>query len=195
MLNRIPTALQRISQRCTSFIHPWEYSVRAARRVTRIETVNKRTGEVNDFTVHSAASAAHGLWFRGGGFTTMGYAAHNALADANLSVSAYKLFHKMCALQNRKDHGLVLVESQTKFAEQVGMSQASVSRGLKQLASQGFIYPDGRNWRIRPDFVFNGNGAAQGQAVQSIPADAPDPYDRKRADLKIVDGQDDSGQA
>ncbi|MFD8428630.1 hypothetical protein ACFV1R_13635 [Streptomyces coelicoflavus] len=112
--------------------------------------MNKRTGEVNDFTVHSATSAAHGLWFRGGGFTTMGYAAHNALADADLSVSAYKLFHKMCALQNRKDHGLVLVESQVKFAEQVDMSQASVSRALKQLAAQGFIYPEGRNWRLLP---------------------------------------------
>ncbi|CAL9470980.1 hypothetical protein SUDANB140_02844 [Streptomyces sp. enrichment culture] len=164
--------------------------MRAARRVTRIETVNTRTGEVNDFTVHSSTSAAQGLWFRGGGFTTMGYAAHHALADADLSVSAYKLFHKMCALQNRKDHGLVLVESQVKFAEQVGMSQASVSRSLKQLAAHGFIYPDGRNWRIRADFVFNGNGVAQGHAVQNIPADAPDPYTGGRADLKVVDGGD-----
>ncbi|MGW5623000.1 hypothetical protein ACWEWP_19765 [Streptomyces olivaceus] len=189
-LNRSAAALEQISQCCVPFIHPWEYSVRAARRVTRIETVNKRTGEVNDFTVHSSASAAHGLWFRGGGFTTMGYAAHNALADADLSVSAYKLFHKMCALQNRKDHGLVLIESQAKFAEQVGMSQASVSRSLKQLAAHGFIYPDGRNWRIRADFVFNGGGAAQGQAVQSIPADTPDPYAGARADLKVVEGGD-----
>ncbi|MEW1997997.1 hypothetical protein ACFWFH_23245 [Streptomyces coelicoflavus] len=157
--------------------------------------MNKRTGEVNDFTVHSSASAAHGLWFRGGGFTTMGYAAHNALADADLSVSAYKLFHKMCALQNRKDHGLVLVESQVKFAAQVGMSQASVSRALKQLAAEGFIYPDGRNWRLRPDFVFNGNGVAQGQAVQSIPGGTPDPYTGGRADLKIVDGPDQSGES
>lgn len=169
--------------------------MRAARRVTRIETVNKRTGEVNDFTVHSATSAAHGLWFRGGGFTTMGYAAHNALADADLSVSAYKLFHKMCALQNRKDHGLVLVESQVKFAEQVGMSQASVSRALKQLAAEGFIYPDGRNWRLRPDFVFNGNGVAQGQAVQGIPAGVPDPYAGGRVDLKVVDGGDEGRDA
>jgi hypothetical protein len=156
--------------------------------VTRIETVNKRTGEVSDFTVHSSVPAAHGLWFRGGGFTTMGYAAHNALADADLSVSAYKLFHKMCALQNRKDHGLVLIESQAKFAEQVGMSQASVSRSLKQLAAQGFIYPDGRNWRIRPDFVFNGNGAAQGEAVQNIPAGTPDPYAGGRTDLTVIEG-------
>jgi hypothetical protein len=162
--------------------------VRAARRVTRIETVNKRTGEVNDFTVHSSVSAARGLWFRGGGFTTMGYAAHNALADADLSASAYKLFHKMCALQNRKDHGLVLVESQTKFAEQVGMSQASVSRSLKQLSTHGFIYPEGRNWRIRPDFVFNGGGAAQGQAVQNIPDGTPDPYAGGRTDLTVIDG-------
>lgn len=159
--------------------------------MTRIETVNKKTGEVNDFTVHSSVSAAHTLWFRGGGFTTMGYAAHNALADADLSASAYRLFHKMCALQNRKDHGLVLVESQTKFAEQVGMSQASVSRSLKQLASQGFIYPEGRNWRIRPDFVFNGNGAAQGQAVQNIPAGTPDPYAGPRTDLTVIDGGND----
>ncbi|WP_329134631.1 helix-turn-helix domain-containing protein [Streptomyces sp. NBC_00670] len=121
----------------------------------------------------------------------MGYAAHNALADADLSASAYRLFHKMCALQNRKDHGLVLVESQTKFAEQVGMSQASVSRSLKQLASQGFIYPEGRNWRIRPDFVFNGNGAAQGQAVQNIPAGTPDPYAGPRTDLTVIDGGND----
>ncbi len=162
--------------------------MRAARRVTRIETVNKRTGEVNDFTLHSSVSAAHGLWFRGGGFTTMGYAAHNALADADLSVSAYKLFHKMCALQNRKDHGLVLIESQSKFAEQVGMSQASVSRGLKQLADHGFIYADGRNWRIRPDFVFNGNGAAQGEAVRNIPAGTPDPYAGGRTDLTVIEG-------
>lgn len=46
--------------------------------------------------------------------------------------------------------------------------------------------------------LHNGNGAAQGQAVQSIPADAPDPYAGKRADLKIVgsgdDGPDDGGQ-
>ncbi|MEV5660320.1 cyclic nucleotide-binding domain-containing protein [Streptomyces flaveolus] len=150
--------------------------------------MNKRTGEVSDFTVHSSISAAHGLWFRGGGFTTMGYAAHNALADADLSVSAYKLFHKMCALQNRKDHGLVLIESQVKFAEQVGMSQASVSRSLKQLAAHGFIYPDGRNWRIRPDFVFNGNGAAQGEAVQNIPAGTPDPYAGGRTDLTVIEG-------
>ncbi|MFF6998449.1 hypothetical protein ACFY93_26280 [Streptomyces sp. NPDC008313] len=152
--------------------------------------MNKRTGEMNDFTVHSSVPAAHGLWFRGGGFTTMGYAAHDALADADLSASAYKLFHKMCALQNRKDHGLVLVESQVKFAERVGMSQASVSRSLKQLAAQGFIYPDGRNWRIRPDFVFNGNGAAQGQAVQNIPAATPDPYAGTRTDLTVIDGGD-----
>ncbi|SDF99066.1 hypothetical protein SAMN05216260_11326 [Streptomyces griseoaurantiacus] len=156
--------------------------------MTRIETVNKKTGEVNDFTLHSSVSAAHALWFRGGGFTTMGYAAHNALADADLSASAYRLFHKMCAIQNRKDHGLVLVESQAKFAEQVGMSQASVSRGLKQLASQGFIYAEGRNWRIRPDFVFNGNGVAQGQAVQNIPAGTPDPYAGTRTDLTVIDG-------
>ncbi|MBD0420757.1 hypothetical protein H0H10_16660 [Streptomyces sp. TRM S81-3] len=32
----------------------------------------------------------------------MGYAAHNALADADLSVNTYKLFRKMCALQSRK---------------------------------------------------------------------------------------------
>ncbi|MGX1513507.1 hypothetical protein [Streptomyces collinus] len=57
----------------------------------------------------------------------------------------------------------------------------------------GWLYSEGRNWRIRPDFVFNGNGAAQ--AVQSIPADAPDPYAGKRADLKIVDGHADGGQA
>ncbi|MBQ1097004.1 winged helix-turn-helix domain-containing protein [Streptomyces sp. b94] len=120
----------------------------------------------------------------------MGYAAHNALADADLSVSAYKLFHKMCALQNRKDHGLVLVESQVKFAEQVGMSQASVSRSLKQLAAQGFIYREGRNWRIRPDFVFNGNGASQGQAVQNIPSGTPDPYAETRTDLMVIDGGD-----
>ncbi|MFC8099987.1 helix-turn-helix domain-containing protein [Streptomyces sp. NPDC057363] len=156
--------------------------------------MNKGTGEVNDFTVHSSVSAAHALWFRGGGFTTMGYAAHNALADADLSVSAYKLFHKMCALQNRKDHGLVLVESQVRFAEQVGMSQASVSRSLKQLAAQGFIYREGRNWRIRPDFVFNGNGAAQGQAMQNIPEGTPDPYAGTRTDLTVIDGGNE-GQA
>ncbi|MGA5220239.1 hypothetical protein ACPCAE_29780 [Streptomyces cinereoruber] len=120
-----------------------------------------------------------------------------ALADADLSVSAYKLFHRMCALQNRKDHGLVIVESQVKFAEQVGMAQSSVSRSLKQLSEAGFIYPDGRNWRIRPDFVFNGNGAAQGRAVQGIPADAPDPYTRKGAGLTVIDGGDngDDGDA
>ncbi len=123
----------------------------------------------------------------------MGYAAHMALADADLSVSAYKLFHRMCALQNRKDHGLVIVESQVKFAEQVGMAQSSVSRSLKQLSEAGFIYPDGRNWRIRPDFVFNGNGAAQGRAVQSVPADAPDPYTRKGAGLTVIDGGDNGG--
>jgi DNA-binding transcriptional MocR family regulator len=126
----------------------------------------------------------------------MGYAAHNALADADLSVSAYKLFHKM-ALQNRKDHGLVLIESQVKFAEQVGMSQASVSRSLKQLATQGFIYCEGRNWRIRPDFVFNGNGAAQGQAMQNIPEGTPDPYAGGRRDLTVIEGgnetRDDDG--
>ncbi|NEB09212.1 hypothetical protein G3I32_10055 [Streptomyces coelicoflavus] len=149
---------------------------------------------MNDFTVHSATSAAHGLWFGGGGFPTMGYAAHNALADADLSVSAYKLFPKMCALQNRKDHGLVLVESQVKFAEQVGMSQASVSRALKQLATGGFICPEGRNWRLRPGLVFNGNGVAQGQAVQSIPAGTPDPYAGGRTDLKNVDGGDQKQQ-
>lgn len=124
----------------------------------------------------------------------MGYAAHHALADADLSVSAHRLFHKMCALQNRKDHGLVLVESQVKFAEQVGMSQASVSRSLKQLAAHGFIYPDGRNWRIRLDFVFNGNGAAQGQAAQSIPPGTPDPYAGTRTDLTVIDGGNE-GQA
>lgn len=71
----------------------------------------------------------------------MGYAAHNALADADLSASAYKFFHKMCALQNRKDHGLVLVESQVKFAEQVGMSQASVSRAFKHPRVPGIHLP------------------------------------------------------
>ncbi|MEU1229067.1 hypothetical protein [Streptomyces sp. NPDC005828] len=154
--------------------------------------MNRTTGEIADFTVHSSVSAARGLWFRGGGFTTMGYAAHQALADADLSVSAYKLFHQMCAIQNRKDHGLVIVESQVKFAEQVGMAQSSVSRSLKQLADAGFIYPDGRNWRIRPDFAFNGNGAAQGQAVQNIPAGTPDPYAPKGAQLTVIDGGDDS---
>ncbi|MGA5494832.1 helix-turn-helix domain-containing protein [Streptomyces cinereoruber] len=158
--------------------------------MTRIETVNRTTGEVQDLTVHSSVSAAHGLWFRGGGYTTMGYEAHNALAEADLSGACYKLFHKMCALQNRKDHGLVRVETQAKFAERVGMSQPTVSRALKQLAEAGFIYPDGRDWRIRPDFVFNGNGAAQGRAVQSIPADAPDPYTRKGAGLTVIDGGD-----
>ncbi|WP_369145636.1 ArsR family transcriptional regulator [Streptomyces sp. R44] len=120
----------------------------------------------------------------------MGYDAHNALAEADLSGASYKLFHKMCALQNRKDHGLVRVESQVKFAEQVGMSQSSVSRSLRQLAEAGFIYPDGRDWRIRPDFAFNGNGAAQGQAVQNIPAATPDPYARKGAELTVIDGGD-----
>ncbi len=167
--------------------------MRAARKVTRIETVNRTTGEMADFTVLSSVSTAAGLWFRGGGFTTMGYAAHLALADADLSAASFKLFHKMCAIQNRKDHGLVMVESQAKFAEQVGMSQSSVSRGLKQLSEAGFIYPDGRNWRIRPDFVFNGNGAAQGRAVQSVPADAPDPYTRKGAGLTVIDGGDNGG--
>ncbi|WP_024755772.1 helix-turn-helix domain-containing protein [Streptomyces exfoliatus] len=119
----------------------------------------------------------------------MGYDAHQALADAPLSVSAYKLFHKMSALQNRKDHGLVRVESQAKFAEQCGMSQPSVSRGLRQLAENGFIYPDGRDWRIRADLLFNGNGAAQAQAVRNIPDDAPDPYATNRsADLTVIKG-------
>ncbi|WP_146063568.1 ArsR family transcriptional regulator [Streptomyces sp. SM11] len=120
----------------------------------------------------------------------MGYAAHLALADADLSAAAFKLFHKMCGIQNRKDHGLVIVENQTKFAEQVGMSQSSVSRGLKQLVEEGFIYADGRNWRLRADFVFNGNGAAQGQAIRSVPDDAPDPYAGKKqsADLTVLPG-------
>ncbi|MFF6790704.1 helix-turn-helix domain-containing protein [Streptomyces filamentosus] len=91
------------------------------------------------------------------------------------------------ALQNRKDHGLVRVENQTRFAEQVGMSQSSVSRALKQLAEHGFIYPDGRDWRLRADFVFNGGGAAQGQAVRNIPADAPDPY-ASGGGLTLIDG-------
>ncbi|MBB4986327.1 MULTISPECIES: helix-turn-helix domain-containing protein [Streptomyces] len=147
---------------------------------------------MNDLTVHSSVSVAAGLWFRGGGFTTMGYAAHLALADADLSAAAFKLFHKMCAIQNRKDHGLVIVENQTKFAEQVGMSQSSVSRALRQLADQGFIYADGRNWRLRADFVFNGNGAAQGQAIQNIPDGTPDPYAPKGAQLTVIDGGDDS---
>ncbi|MGV9690776.1 helix-turn-helix domain-containing protein [Streptomyces sp. NPDC003444] len=123
----------------------------------------------------------------------MGYEAHLVLAEADLSAASFKLFHKMCAIQNRKDHGLVIVETQTKFAEQVGMSQSSVSRSLKQLSEAGFIYPDGRNWRIRPDFAFNGNGAAQGRAVQGIPADAPDPYTRRGAGLTVIDGGDDDG--
>ncbi|WP_159026485.1 helix-turn-helix domain-containing protein [Streptomyces vietnamensis] len=118
----------------------------------------------------------------------MGYAAHLALADADLSAASFKLFHKMCAIQNRKDHGLVIVENQTKFAEQVGMSQSSVSRALRQLADQGFIYADGRNWRLRADFVFNGNGAAQGRAIPNIPADAPDPYAGKGTGLTVIDG-------
>ncbi|MEV6248610.1 helix-turn-helix domain-containing protein [Streptomyces sp. NPDC051742] len=122
----------------------------------------------------------------------MGYDAHDALAEADLSGASYKLFHKMCALQNRKDHGLVRVETQVKFAEQVGMSQSTVSRALRQLAEAGFIYPDGRDWRIRPDFAFNGNGAAQGQAVQNIPAGTPDPYARKGAELTVIDGGNDS---
>ncbi|MFI9112605.1 ArsR family transcriptional regulator [Streptomyces venezuelae] len=166
--------------------------MRAARRVTKIETVNRTTGEMQDLTVHSSIGAAHGLWFRGGGFTTMGYDAHNALAEADLSAASYKLFHKMCALQNRKDHGLVRVETQVKFAEQVGMSQSTVSRSLRQLAEAGFIYPDGRDWRIRPDFVFNGNGAAQGQAIRSIPAGTPDPYAGKGTELTVIDGGNDS---
>ncbi|MFB7860695.1 hypothetical protein [Streptomyces sp. NPDC056069] len=166
--------------------------MRAARKVTRIETVNRSTGEVNDLTVHSSVSTAASLWFRGGGFTTMGYAAHMALADADLSAASFKLFHKMCAIQNRKDHGLILVESQTKFAQQVGMSQSSVSRALRQLSEAGFIYADGRNWRLRPDFVFNGNGLAQGQAVQHIPADAADPYTTSKTvgGLTVIDGGD-----
>ncbi|MEF9884451.1 helix-turn-helix domain-containing protein [Streptomyces sp. P9-A4] len=122
----------------------------------------------------------------------MGYAAHLALADADLSAASFRLFHKMCAIQNRKDHGLVIVESQTKFAELVGMSQSSVSRALRQLADHGFIYADGRNWRLRADFVFNGNGAAQGQAIQNIPAGAPDPYTGKGAELTVIDGGNDS---
>lgn len=73
----------------------------------------------------------------------MGYDAHQTLADADLSLSAYKLFHKMSALQNRKDPGLVRVESPTKFAEQVGMSQSSVSRDLRQLAEHGLTVIDG----------------------------------------------------
>ncbi len=162
--------------------------MRAARRVTKIETLDRTTGEVQDLTVHSSVGAAHGLWFRGGGFTTMGYDAHNALAEADLSGASYRLFHKMCALQNRKDHGLVRVETQVKFAEQVGMSQSTVSRALRQLAEAGFIYPDGRDWRIRPDFVFNGNGAAQGQAIQNIPAGTPDPYAPKATELTVIDG-------
>ncbi|MEV0376047.1 hypothetical protein AB0I10_41190 [Streptomyces sp. NPDC050636] len=160
--------------------------------MTRLETVNRSTGEVQDLTVHSSVPASGGLFFRGGGFTTMGYDAHKALADADLSVTAYKLFHKMSAMQNRKDHGLVRVESQAKFAEQCGMSQASVSRGLRQLSEYSFIYPDGRDWRIRPDFLFNGNGAAQAQALQSIPDDAPDPYaGRQRTDLTVINGGED----
>ncbi|MFE3069162.1 hypothetical protein [Streptomyces sp. NPDC059247] len=99
----------------------------------------------------------------------------------------------MSALQNRKDHGLVRVESQAKFAEQCGMSQPSVSRGLRQLAENGFIYPDGRDWRIRADFLFNGNGAAQTQAVRNIPEDVPDPYAADRStDLTIIRGGDGS---
>ncbi|MFD9423822.1 MULTISPECIES: helix-turn-helix domain-containing protein [unclassified Streptomyces] len=158
--------------------------------MTKIETINRTTGEVQDLTVHSSVGAASGLWFRGGGYTTMGYEAHDALAEADLSGASYKLFHKMCALQNRKDHGLVRVETQAKFAEQVGMKQPTVSRALKQLAEAGFIYPDGRDWRLRADFVFNGNGTAQGQAIQSIPDGAPDPYAGKKqsADLTVLPG-------
>ncbi|MFF5975151.1 helix-turn-helix domain-containing protein [Streptomyces sp. NPDC012769] len=160
--------------------------------MTKIETVNRSTGEVQDLTVHSSVSAGSGLWFRGGGYTTMGYEAHNALAEADLSGAAYKLFHKMCALQNRKDHGLVRVETQAKFAAQVGMQQPTVSRALKQLSEHGFIYPDGRDWRLRADFVFNGNGTAQGQAIQSIPDGAPDPYASAKnvGGLTVIDGGD-----
>ncbi|MFH9953573.1 helix-turn-helix domain-containing protein [Streptomyces roseolus] len=161
--------------------------------MTKIETVNRSTGEVQDLTVHSSVGAAHALWFRGGGYTTMGYDAHEALAEADLSGAGYRLFHKMCALQNRKDHGLVRVESQAKFAEQVGMSQPTVSRALRQLADAGFIYPDGRDWRLRPDFVFNGNGAAQGRAIQNIPADSTDPYTGQPPGLTVIDGGDSEG--
>lgn len=73
------------------------------------------------------------------------------------------------------------------------MSQPSVSRGLRQLAENGFIYPDGRDWRIRADLLFNGNGTAQAQAVRNIPEDAPDPYATNRsADLTVIKGGDDS---
>ncbi|MFJ6069620.1 hypothetical protein ACIQFU_02050 [Streptomyces sp. NPDC093065] len=77
-----------------------------------------------------------------------------------------------------------------KFAEQVGMSRASLSPRPQATRGRGIIYPDGRNWRLRPDFVFNGNGVAQGRAARSIPVGTPDPYAGARADLKVVDGGD-----
>ncbi|MGW2207445.1 winged helix-turn-helix domain-containing protein [Streptomyces sp. NPDC001774] len=84
----------------------------------------------------------------------------------------------------------MLVENQTKFAEQVGMSQSFVSRALKQLEEAGIIYPDAGSWRIRPDFAFNGNGVEQGKAIQNIPAGAPDPYTHraKPGGLTVIDG-------
>ncbi|MER7624969.1 hypothetical protein [Streptomyces sp. NPDC126503] len=59
------------------------------------------------------------------------------------------------------------------------------------------IYADGRNWRLRADFVFNGDGAAQRRAVQDIPADAPDPYagDVTRKGLTVIDGGDSGAPA
>ncbi|MFJ8540806.1 hypothetical protein ACIRFH_02110 [Streptomyces sp. NPDC093586] len=63
-------------------------------------------------------------------------------------------------------------------------------RSLKQLAAHGFLHPDGRNWRIRPVFVFNGNGngAAQREAVRNTPAGTPDPYAGGRTDLTVIEG-------
>jgi hypothetical protein len=50
------------------------------------------------------------------------------------------------------------------------------------------VCPNGRNWRIRPDFVFSGGGTAQGDAVRNIPDDAPDPYAGGHRDLTGIEG-------
>lgn len=150
--------------------------MRPTTRITKIQSTNTTTGEHQDFNVHTTTPTHTRLTHAGGGFTTMGYAAHARLATADLSLPAYKLFHHMCATQSRREHGLILMKSQAQLATDAGISKAAASRAIRQLKDLGIIYEDSGNLRLNPLFVFNGTGEKQAAIAEEIPPETPNPF-------------------
>jgi CRP-like cAMP-binding protein len=97
-----------------------------------------------------------------------------ALAAENLEQSGYDgvtlrlLIHVM-----RVTDATGLIEAtQVQLANRLSVSQASISRAMKKLKRDGYLYKRGRSWFVNAEAKFSGRADQHQQAVARVPDDS-----------------------